>query len=161
MTKIRVKGIFILSLFTVLFCLMGYSQKTRSVCKSAPPNQMTAWGRQNIILKEPAVLKNIRGKVIAGEKPLAGVLVEIYDHPEGLLKDWKEREAMKAKQNRIAACITDVSGIFSFQKLPAGKYEVRFSGADDWDSTSIYTIVNPKNPRSKSKKLMVRMQVGQ
>ena len=153
------------TIFAVLLpilCFVNSNAQTQKCgCKSAPTNQMTVWGTQNIILMEPDILKSIRGKVIAGGKPLSGVLVEVYNNPEGLLMDWKKREEMKSKQQKIAVCVTDIKGGFCFPKLFAGRYEVRFSKADDWDSTSIYVIVDPASSRSKSKKLIVRMQVSQ
>jgi hypothetical protein len=58
---------------------------------------------------------------------LAGALVEVYDKPEGLLLCWKEREAIKSKQRKIAACVTGNDGEFCFDKIPADKYELRCS----------------------------------
>jgi len=55
----------------------------------ASPDQKTSWGQQNVVIKEDEIFKSLRGKVVvaANEQPLAGVLVEVYDKPEGLLMD--------------------------------------------------------------------------
>lgn len=159
--KMRIKTILIAVILTTLCIFNSNAQTEKCGCQSAPADQMTAWGKQNIILREPDVFKLLIGKVTAGGKALPGVLVEVFHNPEGLLMDWKEREAMKSKQKKIAACVTNLNGRFCFPKLDPGKYEVRFSKAVGWDSTSIYIIVDPTSSHSKNKKLIVRMQISQ
>lgn len=128
----------------------------------ASPDQKTSWGQQNVIIKEDEIFKSLRGKVVAAnEQPLAGVLIEVYDKPEGLLMDWKEREARKAQQQRIAACVTRADGEFCFPKIPAGKYELRCSKPIEWNSTSPYVIVAPEDPHSTSSKIIVPMHLSQ
>jgi hypothetical protein len=88
-------------------------------------------------------------------QPLAGVLVEIYDKPEGLLMDWKERERTSAPQHRIAACVTGEDGEFCFPRIPAGKYELRFSKPIEWNAVSIYVILAPRDAQSTDSELSV------
>ncbi|RMG06910.1 MAG: carboxypeptidase regulatory-like domain-containing protein [Acidobacteria bacterium] len=147
----------------LLLILFFFSSKAQAVgcgCRFASAAQTTFWGKENIILKEPHPVRLIQGKVIAGGRALSGVLVEIYDNPESLLMDWREREAMKSRQQRIAACVTSSNGKFCFPKLSSGRYEVRFSKATDFDSTSIYVIVDPTRSPNKGKKLIVEMQLS-
>lgn len=147
----------------VLLSLSSHPQKEKCKCLPASPDQKTSWGQQNVVIKEDEIFKSLRGKVVvaANEQPLAGVLVEVYDKTEGLLMDWKEREAKKAQQRRIAACVTGVDGEFSFPKIPAGKYELRCSKPIEWNSTSAYVIVAPKDPHSTSSKVIVPMHISQ
>ena len=147
----------------VLLFLSSYPQKQKCKCLPASPDQKTRWGQQNVVIQEDEIFKSLRGKVVvaANEQPLAGVLVEVYDKPEGLLMDWKEREAKKGQQRRIAACVTGVNGEFSFPKIPAGKYEVRCSKPIEWDSTSVYVIVAPRDPHSTRSKFIVPLHISQ
>jgi hypothetical protein len=147
----------------VFLLLATYPQREKCKCLPPSPDQKTSWGQQNVVVKEDRILKSLRGKVViaTNQQPLAGVLVEVYDRPEGLLMDWKEREARKTQQHRIAACVTGVDGEFCFPKVPAGKYELRCSKPIDWNSTSVYLIVAPGDPHSTKEKVVVPMQVSQ
>jgi len=148
---------------TILLSFTAYLQSEKCKCLPASPDQQTSWGQQNVIIKPDEVFKSLRGRVIvaANEQPLAGVLVEVYDKPEGLLLDWKDREVKKAQQRRIAACVTGPNGEFCFGKLPAGKYELRCSKPIEWNSTSVYVIIAPKDPHSTTSKIRVPMQISQ
>jgi hypothetical protein len=66
-------------------------------------------------------------------KPWAGVLVEIYDHPDVVLRDSSRN---RTGQTRIIGCVTDQRGRFAF-KLKAGDYELRASNGDSWNVTSV------------------------
>ena len=136
----------------LIFFSVSPAQSLKNGCKSVSDNQITFWGKQNIILKEAAAFKSVRGKVIGATKALAGVLIEIYDNPDGLLMAPSEREARKAKQTRIEACVTGSKGEFYFPNLRPGAYEFRFSKAAEWDSTSIYLVVNPNDKHRAKKK---------
>lgn len=151
------------AMLLVLFSWAIHSQKEKCRCVPASTEQKTSWGQQNVIIKPDEVLKSLRGKVVvaANDQPLAGALVEVYDRPEGLLMDWKEREVRKAQQRRIAACVTGADGQFCFSKVPAGKYELRSSKPGEWNSTSAYVIVAPEDPHSTSSKVIVPMHVSQ
>lgn len=132
-------------------------------CDPAPPEAKTSWGHENVIIKKHEVFKSLRGKVVAlvNGQPLAGVLVEVYDQPEGLLKDWREREAIKAIQRRLAACVTGADGEFCFPEIPAGEYELRCSKPHGWDSTSAYVVVAPRRAHSTNHKVAVPMHTSQ
>ena len=147
----------------VLVSLSISPQKQKCRCLPASAEQQTSWGRQNVIIKHDEILKSLRGKVVvvANDQPLAGVLVEVYDKPEGLLMEWKEREARKAQQRRIAACVTGADGQFGFPELPAGKYELRCSKPGEWDPTSAYVVIAPKGPHSKKSTITVPMHLSQ
>jgi protocatechuate 3,4-dioxygenase beta subunit len=106
-----------------------------------------------VIIKQDDPVESLRGRLIvpANGRPLEGVLVEVFDKPEGLLLDWRQREALKAQQFRIAACITGPDGEFHFKNIPPGNYELRSSKPIEWNSTSIYVVVDPQNQNRKSK----------
>jgi protocatechuate 3,4-dioxygenase beta subunit len=142
--------------------LSASSHKGTCKCKPASSSDQTSWGQENVIIKKEEVLKALRGRVVsaANEKPLAGVLVEVYDKPEGLLLDWKEREAKKPEQRRIAACITGPDGQFCFANIPPGKYELRSSKPLEWNPTSLYVAVEPRDPRSVRSKIMVSLHAS-
>lgn len=161
MIKVDLRQILIIVSLLILSVSNSVSQSVRSKCKPVDSSVGTMWGKQNIVLREYGIFKLIRGTVRDEERPLAGVLVELYDKPEGLLLPPMERERLKAKQKRIGACETGEDGQFSFANIPSGKYELRFSKADQWDSTSVYIVVDPKNKRGTRKKLIVRLHISQ
>ena len=81
------RSITILILLLAVFSL-SFSKTEKCGCLPASAKVTTAWGQQNIIIKNDGVVKSLRGKVVVGsEKPIEGVLVEVYDKPEGLLMD--------------------------------------------------------------------------
>jgi protocatechuate 3,4-dioxygenase beta subunit len=139
------------------------SSKGSCNCSPASGSDQTSWGHRNVIIKKDQAVKSLRGKVIvaANGQPLEGVLVEVYDKPDGLLLDWKERESRKAQQKRIAACITGADGQFCFANIPPGKYELRSSKPVEWDPTSIYIVVAPRNRRSVRSPLTVELHASQ
>ena len=140
----------VLALFSLVF-----SKTYKCGCLPASPNDQTSWGQQNVIITNDKLVKSLRGKVLGlvSKKPLAGVLVEVLDNPEGLLLDWRARQARKSSQHRLAACVTGADGEFCFPKIPAGKYELRCSKPIEWNSTSVYVIVAPKDPHSTKSKM--------
>lgn len=161
MIKINVRLKMMAAVLPLLLVSGTAAQTGVGKCKPAPRDQTTFWGKQNIILKETDIFKSIRGRVVVGGKPLAGVLAEVYNNPEGLLQSVDEREAMKSKQRRIAVCVTGGDGEFSFSNVPTGNYELRLSKAGEWDSTSVYIVVNTTHERGMKKKITLQMQLSQ
>ena len=141
--------------------LGSMAQTGKSKCELPSADQTTIWGKQNIILKEADIFTSIHGKAVASGKPLAGVLVEVYDNPEGLLLSAELRGAMRPKQRRVAACVTGADGTFAFPNTLAGNYELRLSKPAEWDSTSVFIVVNPIHERRTKKKLAVQMHLSQ
>jgi protocatechuate 3,4-dioxygenase beta subunit len=152
--------------FVILFilsCLGGFWQKEDCKCPPPSPGVKTSWGQENVIIKREEPFKFLHGKITGSSdgKPLAEVLVEVYDKPEGLLLGWKEREARKSKQRKIAACVTGKDGEFCFGKIPAGKYELRCSKPVEWNCTSVYVVVAPGERKSLASQIIVPMQISQ
>jgi hypothetical protein len=84
-------------------------------------------------MEDPKPIRSIHGIAQDSEgKPLDGVLVEVYDHPEIALAShgmpW-------SGQMRLAGCKTDETGLFSF-RMRSGDYEIRFSKSIEWNVTS-------------------------
>mgnify|MGYP000432145361 CR=1 FL=1 len=155
-----------MKLLIILFIfssLANLSQKEDCKCSLPSSDIKTHWGQENVIIKRPESFRFLHGKVTKSgdEKPLEGVLVEVYDKPEGLLLGWKEREANKPNQRKIAACITGNDGEFCFDKIPPGKYELRCSKPTDWNCTSVYVVVAPTRHKSLASKIIVPMQISQ
>lgn len=147
----------------ILSCLGSLFQKESCKCSQPPPEAKTSWGQENVIIKQDQPFKFLRGKIVAssGGKPLSGVLVEVYDNPEALLLSWKEREVRKDMQRKIAACVTGEDGEFCFDKIPAGKYELRCSKPIEWNCTSVYIIVAPRQRNSLVSQIVVPMRLSQ
>src|SRR5262249_42143104 len=132
-------------------------------CSQPLPSDKTHWGQENVIIKEDRVFKALHGKIVsfADNEPLRRVLVEVYDHPEGLLLGWKDREAGKAKQRRIAACITGEDGEFCFSNIPPGQYELCCSKPSEWNCTSVYVVVAPEKSGSVRSEIVILMHLSQ
>ena len=79
--------------------------------------------------------------------PLENALVEVFDHPEYLLKTGTE--AKPPDQHRLRACLTSADGRFCFENPPSGKYELRSSINSGWDVTHIYVVVSTKVGEAK------------
>ena len=140
----------VVAILLVLFSLTTQLAKEQCKCLPASKDQQTSWGQENVIIKPDEAFKQLRGKVLAPtEDALEGVLVEVYDKPEGLLMDWKERKARKVQQRKVAACLTGPNGQFCFSKLSAGQYELRASKPNGWNATSMYVVVDPKSAISE------------
>ena len=109
-----------------------------------------------IVIMTAKPMRSLHG--IVGDtmgEPLTGVLVEVYDHPETLLRSGPP---LVNAQRRITGCTTNETGQFSF-KVPAGNYELRFSNSYGWDVTSVYIRV--KKFRLPSRKgLTVSLTLG-
>ncbi|MBC8029251.1 MAG: carboxypeptidase regulatory-like domain-containing protein [Pyrinomonadaceae bacterium] len=150
-------------LVLILSGMSASSHKDNCKCSPASSSDRTSWGHQNVIIKKEEVFKSLRGKVVqeSDGKALGGVLVEVYDKPEGLLLDWKEREARKAQQRRIAACVTGPDGQFCFLNIPPGKYELRSSRPIEWDPTSLHVTVAPRDRRAVRSKIIVSLHASQ
>jgi hypothetical protein len=58
--------------------------------------------------------------------------VEVFDHPEVVLRDGAPAQGL---QHRLSACMTDETGSFDL-KLRNGKYQIRFSKSSGWQCTS-------------------------
>ena len=140
----------IVSVFLFLAALPARSQ-------CVPSTETTIYGgNDRIVIDERKPLRRIRGTVVTvfASEPWSGVLVEVFDHPEGLLQT---TSSAKASQTRLAACKTNHTGTFSFD-LPSGDYEVRFSYAN-CDVTSAVVRLR-KSLLVSRRSLVVKLQNG-
>jgi len=140
-------------LIVILMMLVNSSfHFQQSSCGCSPPirEQKTSWGKDWVIITESENLKLLQGKAVSTREDatLANVLVEVYDQPDILLLDWKERSARISEQHRIAACVTGKDGRFCFRKIPPGKYELRCSRSGEWDPTSVIVNIGSKNEKA-------------
>lgn len=131
--------------------LPAMAQYAASQC--SPSNNTTIWGgNENVVMDMRNPMGNIRGTVmedIQSHKPLSGVLVEIYNHPEIVQQDSSRN---RTGQTRIIGCVTGQNGRFSF-KLKSGDYELRASKAPDMNVTSI--LIRVRKPGFPSTKHLV------
>ena len=142
----------------LLFVALNGQWKLYSQCRP-DSGEHTRWGgNENVVIRQPQPIKNIRGTVVqdTGSEPFGGVLVEVYDHPETLAKN---SSPDRVGQKRIAACVTDETGAFAFEVAP-GHYEVRFSKSSEWNVTSVLVLVNKSAPGSR-KGIVARLLIGQ
>jgi protocatechuate 3,4-dioxygenase beta subunit len=146
-------------LIAFLFSSLIGSQLNQCSCIAPAPNETTHSGGNEIVtLVERKVYKSIRGvaRDVNGE-PLKGVLIEIFDKPEWIVKGYS---SSPSEQRRIAACKTGDDGRFCFLNIPAGEYELRESIDSAWNPSHIYIKVNPKGRRSSKKEIRLQMTVG-
>jgi hypothetical protein len=116
-----------------LVCLLA----AHAFGECTPSNQTTQWGgNDNVVMQVHESLGQARGTVLQDYrtgKPWPGVLVEVYNHPEVVLRDASRN---RSGQTRILGCVTDQRGRFTF-KLKTGDYELRASNGAGWNVTSV------------------------
>jgi hypothetical protein len=156
MMKIR-----IIILILTVFSLSAFKGQ-KCGCLPPSPEQTTSRGQQNVIIKHGKVVQSLRGTVMGVyQRPIEGVLVEVYDKPEGLLMDWQEQKVRSANQRRLAACVTGADGAFCFSRIPPGKYELRCSKPIEWNVTSVYVSLAPQARHSTNSKIVVPLRFSQ
>ena len=112
-----------------------------------------------IVVIEQTPYKYLRGTIESSDgRPVDGALVEIFTHPEYLLKDLPNGRQDRPEQRRVAACRTKANGKFCFRGLLAGTYELRSSIDTGWDVTHLHVSVDPE--KGKSGDVQVIMHVG-
>ncbi|HXX45739.1 MAG TPA: carboxypeptidase-like regulatory domain-containing protein [Candidatus Acidoferrales bacterium] len=126
-------------------------------CQCRPTSAGTRWGGNQVVgLKEPKPIKSIHGVALdEAMKPMGGVLVEVYDHPEILIQNFAQGTVGK---KRLAACMTDETGVFALD-VPPGHYELRLSKSSEWDVLSMPVRVRKSAGYSK-KGFVLRLQLG-
>jgi len=130
----------------------------RSVAPQAAVSTATIWGgNTNVVVQWSKPVRLIKGIVeTSAGAPLAGVLVEIYDHPEVVLRD---PSSSRTGQKRITGVLTDQAGRFLFE-LPDGDYEIRASKSSEFDVTSVVVHLR-KSVASSRARLKVKLLLGQ
>jgi hypothetical protein len=143
-----------LVLLLLLDSITSQSMKT-SYCLSAEDRQCTIWEDTDTVSDHRTKpVQDINGRVLNDiGKPLSGVLVEIYEFV------WTDpppfwHHSIKCHE-RLAACITDETGRFSF-KLPSGCYELRAS-KHAFNATSILTTINAKKGKKKTTDIIMHI----
>jgi len=120
----------------LLLILTSASSSAAEVhCIAVSEDQDTFGARQDHRYSPRRSLRAARGRVesVNGE-PLSEVLVEVFDHPDRASFDSPVGPVGK---RRVAACLTNVDGKFSF-KLSPGEYALRFSQRGGWDWTTFF-----------------------
>ena len=116
-----------------LVCVLA----ARAFAECTPSNESTKWGgKDDVVMQVREPMGQVRGTVLQDfetSKPGAGVLVEVYNHPEVVLRDSGRN---RTGQTRILGCVTDQRGRFAF-KLKTGDYELRASNGPGWNVTSV------------------------
>lgn len=131
--------------------LYGFPQ-----CTSAPETLHTSWGHIPVVIKTEKPVKTVRGIVVVfptEDRPVDGVLVEIFDHAEQV---HAVPGPQRRGQRRLAACVAGKDGRFSFD-LPPGKYELRCS-KEGWNPTSL--VVEVRKTGGSDKQLKVPLGVA-
>lgn len=120
------------NLMAELICSTS-SRRDQSVCPRERQHLATFHGNEDIVISIAHAKRSPRGVIKAQDGSLvSGVLVEVFDHPEVVLRDGTRAQGL---QNRLGACMTDETASFDV-KLPSGKYEIRFSKSGGWQCTS-------------------------
>ena len=153
----------------LLFLVITVSSEPACQCILVRPDETTRWGGNHwIAYRQEDIYKSISGKVEVGFGALIldDALVEVFDHPDYLLCEWEEYNPNNCtthppkEQRRISACKTGKDGKFCFRNIPPGKYELRVSKDAGFNVNHLYVEVDPGNPESVSKAIVVDMSVG-
>ncbi len=112
-----------------------------------------AIGQEWIVYSYRVKLSQVGGVVLdpAGE-PLPGVLVEVYEKGDVLLKSGHKNDARR----RLVFSTDGNDGRFAFPGLKPGKYELRFTKSG-FDTLSL--IVSVVAPHDHGWKLLIRVQM--
>jgi protocatechuate 3,4-dioxygenase beta subunit len=99
------------------------------MCAPAPSDERTHWGNENIVLSTVTRVRMLGGTITdASASPISNALIEVLTDPDVQALPYSpKREARRAKQRRVAACLTKTDGRFCLTGIPAGRYELRFS----------------------------------
>jgi hypothetical protein len=122
-------------------------------CVPATDTQVTIWGNNPVVRKEPKPLKLLKGTVITVQgTPLAGTLVEVFPLREAALP------GPNSTQRRLLGCVTTKDGDFSFD-LPDGRYELRCSKDGGWRATSVLVEIRKKESSQKSLRVSLDLSI--
>lgn len=119
---------------------------------------------------EDYVYKKLYGRVfaLANNSPLEGILVEVYDHPEVAITQANNsapNETSKVSQRKLTSCITGKDGMFRFDRIKSGKYEIRLTdvgGAKSlgpWEGRSWFITIDPQAHENVDKMIEVYMDL--
>lgn len=146
----------------LLFSSVNMFASDNCECVRATVSETTRWGGNfEMVIQERNTYRAMRGEVSDGSgAKIPDVLVEVFDHPEGLLLSYPQNKEAKLKQQRIAACITGTTGKFCFPRLPNGNYELRCSIGSGWDVTHVYVSIGRGRGNRAKGKLKVQMYLA-
>jgi hypothetical protein len=131
------------TLMIVIIALATQTGVLPCQCTKASKHDHTNWEGVYHLSREDITTNVIRGKVLTPVgTPLEGVLVEVFDHPERTLEFHFDDRGRK----RFAACFSDKEGLFCFNKLPPGEYELRLS----MSTFSTYSLIGIKIVKDKT-----------
>lgn len=151
------------AIFLALFITLNNPviEKHNCECKQASANELTrTGGNEQVTIIERKVFKIIHGTIETYSNSQIETLIEVFDNPEHLRLNYPESVTQRKPQKRIAACKSGKDGSFCFDEIPPGKYELRLSIGPEWNVTSVYIVVNPRNKNSTGEKLSVPMKLG-
>jgi hypothetical protein len=115
----------------LLMLLIAQDRRMARPCACMPvsDNEHTRWGNENVVISHVTRIRILRGVVMDSNQGLmANALVEVLTEPDlMLMPSSPAMETRRARQRRVAACLTDDEGNFCLARLPAGRYELRCS----------------------------------
>jgi protocatechuate 3,4-dioxygenase beta subunit len=142
----------------LLLNLSVYPQQERCKCKLP---KVTSNAEEDDPERE-YIYKKMYGQVnTLGGEPIEDMTIEVYNHPE-LRADSSENS--KVKQKLVAHCKTDKNGMFCFEGIKSGKYEIRVSDHETnrkwgpWEDVTLLVTINPKHPQSTDKLIKTYLQ---
>jgi hypothetical protein len=152
MRAISVSALALLACALVAPCILGECK-----CHRSQKDDATRQGANMFVVQqEEKPYRELTGRVeLHADTPIEDVLVEVFDQPEYLLREWSSEAP---KQKRLAVCVTAEDGKFCFRHLAPGKYELRASLNGGWNITHVYVVVDKKAGHTKM--LRVGMSLG-
>jgi hypothetical protein len=128
-------------------------------CRKANAEEVTRWGWISYLEEKEYKVNKIRGQVLLQDRdtPIKDGLVEVLDNPALAFRP--ENIGKKVKQKRLTACITGEKGEFCFEKLPPGKYELKFS-LHAFDTLSVLVIVIRRRERRSDEQVLVNLHLS-
>lgn len=145
----------LLFLFITSICFLNTAEgEINCPCTKASTNEITRPGANEVIaLQLSSPYRVVHGTVTASfTDPLENVLVEVFADGQS--------HTGENQGKRIAACLTNKTGQYCFNKLSKGRYKILFSLVGGWKHSEVYIKIDPSNKKASVKELDVPMQVG-
>lgn len=157
-------------IFSVLMLISSSGYLQQDICKCKKPNTRPISEEGDERNVEDYIYKELHGQITAlGNETftIENILVEIYDRPEVALDpsiNTGLSGKKEIKQRKLASCRTSKDGVFCFNGIKPGKYEIRLIDealrtSGPWENRSWFITLNPRDPRSTGKMIEVYMDL--
>jgi len=128
-----------------------------AACKKAHHDQVPHGANQIVVLDEQ-VVSRVRGRVVLhNDEPVKNAVVEIYRY-EGSADGLEITKFLKDTK-RMAACVTEETGAFAFDRLRPGRYLLRAGTVESEGINELHAIFKVTG-HGKTENLKIPLSLG-